>query len=100
MLIKYETLWKHLPEIFEYLEIPTSEIPKFPAQKSRGSDWENLTDEEKNLLFQMYGEFHQDVMNFQEIEIIQPKISKLILLPKYSLYLIAAFKQRLFAPKN
>ena len=97
MLIKYETLWQHLPEIFEYLEIPSSEIAKFPTQQSRQSDWDNLTEEEKSLLSQMYGELHQEIHQFEDIKIIEPnKLLRLMLLPKYALYLGAAFKQQIF----
>jgi|GEM_PF-61610 len=74
MLVKYETMWEHLPEIFDFLEIPTSEIEELEKErKERESDWIKLPEETKDKLSAMYGKFSEKVANFEEIKIIEPQ---------------------------
>lgn len=87
MLVKYEALWDHLPEIFDYLEIPRSEIKNFPNQKERNSNWQSLSQEAKHNLHQMYGELHYKIKDYDEIKIIEPNYSMYTYLPKYMLAL-------------
>ncbi len=39
LLLKSETMWKHLPQIFDFLEIPRDRINKFPKFEKRNSNW-------------------------------------------------------------
>ncbi|MBR8826989.1 MAG: tetratricopeptide repeat protein [Gomphosphaeria aponina SAG 52.96 = DSM 107014] len=74
MLVKYETMWEHLPEIFYFLEIPASGIEELEKErKERESDWIKLPEETKEKLSAMYGKFSEKVANFEEIKIIEPQ---------------------------
>ncbi|EDX75667.1 hypothetical protein MC7420_6322 [Coleofasciculus chthonoplastes PCC 7420] len=95
MLVKYESIWENLPEIFDYLEIPQSEIGNFPPPQNRNSDWNLLSEDLKDLFFNMYGDLQEKIMNFDDIKIIKPKLSAYIFLPKYALYIGALYKQKL-----
>ena len=95
MLVKYESIWENLPEIFDYLEIPKSEIGNFPPPQNRNSDWNLLSEDLKDLFFNMYGDLQEKIMNFDDIKIIKPKLSTYIFLPKYALYIGALYKQKL-----
>lgn len=39
MLVKYETMWSHLPELFAFLGMPSSLIDQFPEKRDRNLDW-------------------------------------------------------------
>ncbi len=70
MLIKYETMWDHLPEIFNYLEIPSSEIKKFPKKKNRHSNFKDIPKDIEKKLYKMYGELSNTISGFDEIKIV------------------------------
>lgn len=95
MLIKYEAIWDNLPIIFDYLEISREEIKNFPSRKNRSSDWQFLSEELKKKLSNMYGELHEKIMNFDDLKIKEPNLPGQLLLPKYALYLGAAYKQKI-----
>ena len=67
MMIKYEDMWNNLPQIFEYLEIPISEIEKFPKQRKRSANWKELSERNKKDLFQLYGELYKDILESENI---------------------------------
>jgi len=74
MFIKYETMWNHLGEIFEFLEIPRSEINKFPRFKERKSNFDGLEPGVKDELLKQYGELYEEYRNEKEIWIKNPKL--------------------------
>ena len=57
MIIKYESIWDNLESIFTFLEIPHSEINKFPKKKQRNTIKENfditIIDKLENIYFNL-----------------------------------------------
>lgn len=70
MIIKYETIWNHLEEIFNFLGMPLSEIFNFPLEKKRNADWQKQTKEIKEKLYNIYGSLYEETKKFPEIKII------------------------------
>ena len=70
LLIKYETIWEHLPDIFLYLELPDSQIENFPRKQKRISDWREQSDHIKKSLLMIYGSLFDKINNFDEIKTI------------------------------
>ena len=65
--IRYETLWHHLKELFDYLEIPHRDLVQFPARK----ETKRLIDEKtENLLKLMYQPLIDKMDAFPEFSII------------------------------
>jgi hypothetical protein len=71
MLVKYEKIWDNLEKIFKFLDIPISEIGKFPKKIKRGSDWRKLPKITKLNLIKMYGKFAKRLKRFPDIKIIK-----------------------------
>ncbi|MBI3334441.1 hypothetical protein HYZ97_03055, partial [Candidatus Pacearchaeota archaeon] len=61
LFIKYEHIWDNLPEIFDFLDIPKSEIKHFPKNTGRESGIEQQPAEVQRALLAMYGSFAQEV---------------------------------------
>lgn len=83
MLIKYESIWKHLPELLDYLEISLSEIEHFPKEKQRKSDWNSLPERSRKLLYKMYGNLYEEIVSIEDVKLLEPSFPSHIFLPKY-----------------
>lgn len=70
MVVKYETLWNHLDEIFKFLGIPDSEITNFPKQHKRNSVWQKQPQTIKKKLLNIYGNIYNKTTNYDEIKIL------------------------------
>lgn len=71
MMIKYEDMWNNLPEVFNYLEIPASEISNFPEHKKRSADWRKASIKNQKKLHYIYGELFREIQKFDNISINQ-----------------------------
>lgn len=88
MLLKYENIWDNLPQIFKFLNIPSSELDKFPDQKERNSSFNQLSSENKDKAEKMYGDLQRIIENCESIKIIETKVSNYKLLNKYLLFFV------------
>ena len=70
MLLKYEAMWDHLTDLFDFLEIPRSMIGHFPQRKKRHSDWQTQPESIQRQLYDIYGAFHETIEDFPEIRVI------------------------------
>jgi hypothetical protein len=72
LIIKFEYLWDYLGEIFDFMEIPRSECPKFPQNKisQRRSSFDNLTENQKESFFQIYEDLHSVIGQYPPLSII------------------------------
>jgi hypothetical protein len=70
MLIRHETLWDHLTEIFDFLNLPHSEIEKFPPCKKRSSNWQDEPKHIQKKLFEVYGKLYNKIIEHPDIKII------------------------------
>ena len=70
MIIKYETLWDHLDELFEFLDIPKEKIKNFPKKIKRNINWKDQPEEIKNKLYNIYKNINEQIKEFPEIKII------------------------------
>ena len=55
LFIKYEYIWNHLPELFNFLEIDHKYIDTFPKKKERTSRLDRISNENLYYLDKMYG---------------------------------------------
>jgi len=69
MFLKYETLWNHLTEIFNYLDIDQSFKKYFPDQITRNSNWNAAEKETKILLEKVYGSLKNKVDKLPDVMI-------------------------------
>lgn len=60
LFLRYETLFEHIAEIANFLELPKSFVSDFPAKKTRNSQVENLEKTTLNNLQKMYGSLQVD----------------------------------------
>lgn len=70
MLIKAVTMWEHLSELFDFLEISGDRIQQFPEYQQRSSNWETEPKEIRERLYQMYGSLYEKIQKFPEITVI------------------------------
>ncbi len=68
--LKYETLWGHLGEIAQFLEIPEVDTAEFPPQEKRGSDWKSLSGPVQKKLYNMYGGLYERIQEIDEFSIL------------------------------
>ena len=59
LFLKYENIWDNLDLIYDYLDLPKSEIGSFPTKKARTSDFSGLNEETQRNLKKMYGAHQQ-----------------------------------------
>ena len=59
MFLKYEKIWENLDLIYDYLELPKSEMGSFPQKRARTSVFSDLNEETQNNLKKMYGDHEQ-----------------------------------------
>jgi hypothetical protein len=70
LTIRYETLWNYLPEIFDYLQLPQSEIKNFPSNKKRSSNWQEEPEHVQQKLLKIYGKLHEKITRHEDVKII------------------------------
>ncbi len=58
MFIRYEKIWENLEPLLDFAGIPMSEIEKFPEQKERKTQLDQIPDWTKANMRKIYGEFH------------------------------------------
>ena len=61
LLVRYETLWEHLPEVFSFMGVPVERTSAFPGRRPRSSDHQALPQRQRALLVRMYGELKRDI---------------------------------------
>lgn len=66
LFIRYEKIWDHKEEIFEFLGLPMSEIDSFPEKKQRRSKLDDLPDLVLAGLKNMYGDFVNELDDIGE----------------------------------
>jgi hypothetical protein len=84
LLVRYESMWDHLPEIFRFAEIPESLIRRFPERRRRVSDWRNLPDEIRTRLEEIYGPLHERLLVQPDVGIIGDGVSTALEPPGHS----------------
>jgi hypothetical protein len=62
LFVRYETMWNHLREIFNFVGLPESAIPGFPPQESRGSRWQDEPEPIKLKLTKIYGRLRDRIV--------------------------------------
>jgi hypothetical protein len=70
MLLRFHALWDHLPEMFAFLGLPSSNITDFPEKEERNSDWTEEKPHIRNRLKEMYGELSKEINKSPDIEVI------------------------------
>jgi len=91
LFVKYETMWEHLPEIFEFLSTASARTGQFPPQKDRESDWRKEPKYIQEGLLNLYGSFDEKLNRFPEIYLLEPsKVG--------SIYRLRAWFERLTFP--
>lgn len=68
LFIKYNSIWDHVPEILEFLDIPESESQYFPERKARNSSLEQLSPEILQGLKEMYASFSARINTLPDCE--------------------------------
>jgi hypothetical protein len=66
LFIRYEKIWNHKEEIFEFLGLPMSEIDNFPEKKQRRSKLDDLPSPVLSGLKAMYGDFVKELDDIEE----------------------------------
>lgn len=74
MFVRYETMWEHLDEIFDFLDISKEKIKNFPQRRKRRSDWRKLPEKTKNKLLEIYGGFAKEIEKLDNIWIKKPSL--------------------------
>ena len=58
MFIRYEKIWENLEPLLEFAGIPLSEIDKFPEQKERKTQLDQISEVTQSNMRKIYGDFH------------------------------------------
>jgi len=74
LAVRYETLWNYIPEILGFLEIPTSEVPRFPQFDPRNK-LPSDSDGVRRALQKMYGALLQKLQSFPDTALIDRRKS-------------------------
>src|SRR4051812_1073782 len=67
LFLRYETMWDHLQDIYNFVGLPQSDIARFPAQQPRGSSWQEQPESLKLGLAKMCGALHKRIMNAADV---------------------------------
>lgn len=70
MLLKFDALWRRLPEVFAFLGLPSCLLDEFPVRRKRHSDWTDQPAANRESLLRLYGELHDEITAFPELKII------------------------------
>jgi len=78
LILKYEKLWENLDTIYDFLDIPRSEIKAFPEKKERNSDFNSLSKDTQNSLKNIYGDFEQYINEFDDFTVVNDRKRSLV----------------------
>jgi hypothetical protein len=70
LLIKYEAIWDHLPELMTYVGLPQSAADAFPEKRPRSSSWNDEPDDVREPLQKLYGDLRDEVQAAPEFQVI------------------------------
>ena len=70
LIIRFPYIWNYLSEIFDFLEIPRSEMDKFPTKKQRKSSFESLPEEDKEKFTSIYSSLDEKINNTPNLIVI------------------------------
>jgi hypothetical protein len=70
LLLRFDTMWAHLPELFAFVGLPTRLIDSFPEKRERHSVWQNEEERVQNQLRRMYGDFAERIDRFPDWKVI------------------------------
>jgi hypothetical protein len=70
LCLKFDALWKHLPETFAFLGLPSRTLDDFPEKRDRHSDWTEQPPKIRRRLQEKYGRLADDIEASPEFEII------------------------------
>ena len=70
LFLKYEEIWNNLEELFEFVEIPSENIPKFPKKKQRTSSRTELNKYQIASLKKIYEPLNEKINTMKGAEII------------------------------
>lgn len=70
--IKYDKLHENIEALFEFLEIPKEYINDFPKFKKRSSSINDVSPETQNKIYNMYGDFNNEIKSLSDYEIRVP----------------------------
>jgi len=72
LFMQYETLYDHLPVLFDFLELPEEARRAFPQEQKRRSSLESLPETTRDALEKLYGSFAEQLRQRPPIEVRQP----------------------------
>jgi hypothetical protein len=70
MLLHFDALWQHLPELFSFFGVPYRLREAFPERRERHSDWRDEPDDTREPLEALYGDLHRDVQQAPAVDVI------------------------------
>ena len=73
MIIKYDALWDHLSEVFEFIGAPLESTEEFPSRKERNVNWRAEGKGIQDALNRIYGGLAEDVAMMRDISVLLPE---------------------------
>ena len=73
MIVKYDALWRHLPEVFGFIGAPLESIAEFPQWKERNVNWRMERKEIRDALNLLYGDLAEEIAMMKDINLSQPE---------------------------
>ena len=72
LLVRYETLWNHLELIHKFMGFGKRPevLEKFPKQKERASNLENIKLNYQEKLFNLYGDLRNEINDFPDVSFL------------------------------
>lgn len=61
LLVRYETLWLNLSQVFDFLEVPQTFRARFPRERPRQTTLDGLTAKQRQRLTALYGALAREV---------------------------------------
>jgi len=69
LYLKFDALWRHLPEFFAFVGLSTESLDDFPEQRERASDWTEETEYVRRRLKKFYGELWSEIQTAPDFQI-------------------------------
>jgi hypothetical protein len=70
LLLHFDALWDHLPEVAAFFGLPTRALDDFPAKRPRHSDWTDEPPAVQAHLRRLYGDLHAEIEALPRLSII------------------------------
>jgi hypothetical protein len=70
LLIKYESMWDHLPELMTYVGLPQAAADAFPEKRSRSSRWRDEPKEVQIKLETIYGDLWDEIRDAPAFQVV------------------------------